>query len=231
LNTVKSISQMAHLQLSGVMTHFAMSDESDKTFANQQLSRFNECIGELRTQKILPSKSILLHACNSGGYLDLPKAHFDMVRMGILPLGVYPSQVCRRIPGLKPIMSFKTKIATVRKMEIGDAVGYGMHYRAEAPRTVAVLPMGYGTGFPRIRNKGHVLIHGKRANIIGGNAMNTIMVDITDIPETKTWDEVVVVGHQKEDEISVHDLASWDGTVSYEIMTRFSAKIPRIYIG
>jgi alanine racemase len=170
-----------------------------------------------------------MHACNTGGYLDIPKAHFDMVRMGILPLGVYPSKVCRRISGLQPVMSVKTRIAATKQIEAGDTVGYGMRYRAESPRTIAVLPIGYGDGFPRVRNTGQVLVHGKRAPIIGGNAMDAMMIDITDIPQTRLWDEVVIMGKQGEDEISVHDLAAWGGTVSYDIMTRWSVRMPRVY--
>lgn len=230
LPVIEAILQFPNLQLGGVMTHFAMSDELDKTFAFEQLRRFVEVIRPLRERRIVPSKSILLHACNTGGYLDIPAAHFDMVRMGILPLGVYPSKVCRRVPGLSPIMSVKTRIAATKEIEPGDTVGYGMRYRAESPRTIAVLPMGYGDGFPRVRNTGYVLVHGKRAPIIGGNAMDAMMIDTSDIPETRPWDEVVILGKQGSDEVSVHDLATWGGTVSYDIMTRWSVRMPRVYV-
>jgi len=226
LPAIESILSRANLQLAGLMTHFAMSDELDKTFAYEQLRRFEEVIQQLRERKI----SILLHACNSGGYLDIPKAHFDMVRMGILPLGVYPSKVCRRISGLAPVMSVKTRIAAMKEIAPGDTVGYGMRYRAESSRTIAVLPIGYGDGFPRVRNTGYVLVRGRRAPIIGGNAMDAMMIDITDIPETRLWDEVAIIGKQGGDEISVHDLAAWGGTVSYDIMTRWSVRMPRVYI-
>jgi alanine racemase len=234
LPVIEAIMQLPGLQLAGVMTHFAMSDELDKTFAYEQLRRFEEVVQQLRERKLLPNLRMqngktLLHTCNSGGYLDMPKAHFDMVRLGILPLGVYPSKVCRRIPGLAPIMSVKTRIAAIKPIEAGDTVGYGMRYRAESARTLAVLPMGYGDGFPRVRNAGFALVHGKRAPIIGGNAMDAMMVDITDIPGTQQWDEVVIIGKQGEDEITVHDLAAWGGTVSYDIMTRWSVRMPRVY--
>jgi alanine racemase len=117
----------------------------------------------------------------------------------------------------------------MKEIEPGDAVGYGMRYRAESPRLIAVLPIGYGDGFPRLRNTGYVLVHGKRAPIIGGNAMDAMMVDITDIPETRPWDEAVIMGKQGEDEISVHDLAAWVNTVSYDIMTRWNVRMPHVY--
>src|SRR5712691_5261146 len=108
------------------------------------------------------------HLCNSGGFLDLPQAHFDMVRLGILPLGVYPSAVCRRIPDIEPVMSVKARISAIQKLNPGDCVGYGMRYTAASPRRLAVLPIGYGDGFPRVRNQGCALIHGRRAPLIGG---------------------------------------------------------------
>lgn len=224
------------IALEGVMTHFAMSDELDKTFANEQLRRFKEAVGDrpstgsgdARNEKLTGK---ILHTCNTGGYLDLPHAHFDMVRVGILPLGVYPSKVCRRIEGLAPVMSVKCRIAAIKNIETGDTVGYGMRYRAESPRRIAVLPMGYGDGFPRVRNAGHVLIHGQRAPIIGGNAMDAMMIDITDLPHAQQWDEVVVMGRHGENEISVHDLAALTGTVSYEVMTKLSIRLPRLYVG
>ncbi len=228
LPVVAAVVQLDNLQLAGLMTHFAMSDELDKTFANEQLRRFEEV---LRGQKVFDQKAILRHTCNSGGYLDLPQAHGDMVRIGILPLGVYPSKVCRRLAGLLPVMSVKTRIAAIKEIEPGDTVGYGMRYRAESNRTIAVLPIGYGDGFPRLRNTGYVLIRGQRAPIIGGNAMDAMMVDITGIREPQLWDEVVVMGKQGNDEISVHDLAAWGNTVSYDIMTRWSVRMPRLYIG
>jgi len=228
-SVIEKILQLANLQLAGIMTHFAMSDELDKTFAHEQLRRFEEVTRQLRDCKILPAKSILLHTCNTGGYLDIPQTHFDMVRLGILPLGVYPSKVCRRIPDLLPIMSVKTRLAAIKQIEPGDTVGYGMRYRAESARTIAVLPIGYGDGFPRVRNTGYVLVHGERAPIIGGNAMDAMMIDITGIPATPLWDEVVIMGKQEGDEISVHDLAVWGGTVSYDIMTRWSVRMPRVH--
>lgn len=215
------------LELEGLMTHFAMSDELDKTFANEQLRRFEQVIQRAAGRQLAGK---LLHTCNTGGYLDLPQAHFDMVRLGILPLGVYPSRVCRRIPGLAPIMSVKTRIAAIKSIAAGETVGYGMRYRAESPRQIAVLPVGYGDGFPRICNKGHVLIHGQRAPIVGGTAMDAIMVDITDIPQVHQWDEVVVMGAQGNAEIRVHDLAALTGTVSYDVMTKLSIRLPRFYL-
>lgn len=226
LPLIEKAAASENLIVEGVMSHFAMSDELDKTFAFEQLERFQSVLAAMQQKDI---RVEYRHMCNTGGFLDLPQAHFDMVRLGILPLGVYPSQVCRRIPGLQPVMSVKTRIATVRELQVGDVVGYGMRYRAEARRRIAVLPIGYGDGYPRVRNQGEVLIQGKRAPVIGGNAMDAMMVDITGIPEAQPWDEVVLMGKQGEDEIDAHEIAALKGTVSYDVLAGWRGRIPRYY--
>ena len=227
LKVIEAIANIDRLKLEGVMSHFAMSDELDKTFALLQLERFEKVLSQIRQ---LGVKLKYRHMCNTGGFLDLPQAHFDLVRIGILPLGVYPSQVCRRMDGLKPVMSVKTKIAAIRELERGDYVGYGLRYQAPSKKKVAVLPVGYGDGYPRIRNEGEVLIHGERAPIIGGNAMDAMMVDVTEIPETQVWDEVVLMGKQGGEEIDVHEIAKLKRTVSYDILSGWRARLPRVYI-
>jgi alanine racemase len=221
------VCQSKSLVLEGILSHFAQSDESDKTFANLQLSRFNEVLVELEKRGI---RIPLRHLCNSGGFLDLPQARFDMVRLGILPLGVFPSSVCRRIPGIQSTMSVKARIAAIQHLQPGDSVGYGMRFTAETPRRIAVLPIGYGDGFPRVRNQGCALIHGQRAPLIGGVAMDAITVDITDIPAAQLWDVAVLMGRQGDQEISVHDVAKLKGSVSYDVLTAWRARLPRIYL-
>lgn len=215
------------LVIEGLISHFAMSDETDKTFAMLQLDRFKQVIQFLEARGIhVP----LRHICNSGGFLDLPQAHFDMVRVGILQLGVFPSQVCRRIPGIAPVMAVKARLATIQQLAPGDKVGYGLRYEAKEPRRIAVLPIGYGDGFPRLRNQGSALIHGQRAPIIGSIAMDALMVDITHIPQAKQWDEAVMMGRQGSDEITVHEVAKWKNSVSYDILVSWKFRLPRIYL-
>jgi alanine racemase len=212
------------LQLEGVMTHFAQSDETDKTFANLQFARFHEVLRTLEDKKISVKYR---HACNSGGFLDLPQAHLDMVRVGILIYGVFPSQVCRQIPGIEPVMSVKAKIAAIQKLKPGEVVGYGMRYTAASERRIAVLPIGYGDGFPRVRNEGAALIRGKRAPLIGGIAMDALMVDVTDIPEAQMWDEAVIIGRQGGEEITVRDLATLKKSVTYDVLTNWRLRLRR----
>lgn len=226
LSAIESIAHLEGLYLEGLMSHFAMSDEADKTFALLQLDRFKSVLAELEKKSFTVKYR---HMCNSGGFLDLPQAHFDMVRIGILAYGVYPSQVCRRIKGIQPVMSVKARISTIRELEIGDKVGYGMRYEATSERRIAVIPIGYGDGFPRIRNEGEVLIHGKRAPIIGGSAMDAMMIDITEILETRLWDEVVIMGKQKNEEITAHEVAHLKNSISYDILGSWNWRLPRFY--
>jgi len=224
LPLIELIGATKSLLLEGVMTHFAQSDETDKTFANLQFTRFNEVLVGMAARGVAAE---LRHACNSGGFLDLPHAHLDMVRVGILMHGIFPSSVCRRIPGIEPVMSVKACIAAIQHLKPGEAAGYGMRYTAPSPRRIAVLPIGYGDGFPRVRNQGAALIRGQRAPLIGGVAMDAVMVDITEIPEARMWDEAVVMGRQGGEEITVHDLAALKNSVSYDVLTNWRLRLRR----
>jgi alanine racemase len=221
------IAESKGLDLEGVMSHFAMSDELDKTFANLQRARFEEALDGMARRGIVPR---IRHISNSGGFVDLHEARYEMVRVGILPVGVYPSKVCRRLPGMAPVMSVKTRIVHIQNLQAGDKVGYGMRYTAPDARRIAVLPIGYGDGFPRVRNEGAVLIAGKRAPLVGGTSMDATTVDITDIPEAKLWDEVVVMGAQGGEMIDVNEVAALKKSVSYDILTNWRHRLKRVYV-
>lgn len=224
LPLVEKVVAEKSLLLEGVMTHFSQSDETDKTFASLQFARFSEVLRATEQQKISVK---LRHACNSGGFLDLPHAHLDMVRVGILLYGVFPSQVCRKIEGIEPVMSVKAKIAAIQKLKPGEVVGYGMRYTAASERRIAILPIGYGDGFPRVRNEGCALIHGRRAPLLGGIAMDALMVDITDIPQAQMWDEAVLMGRQGQEEITVRDIAKLKNSVTYDVLTNWRLRLRR----
>jgi alanine racemase len=127
-------------------------------------------------------------------------------------------------------MSVKARIAAIQKIKTGEVVGYGMRYTAPCPRRIAVLPIGYGDGFPRVRNEGGALIRGRRAPLIGGIAMDALMVDITEIPEAQVWDEAVIMGRQGGEEITVHDMAKLKNSVSYDVLTSWRLRLRRKYV-
>ena len=124
-------------------------------------------------------------------------------------------------------MSVKAKIAAIQKLKTGEVVGYGMRYTAQSERRIAILPIGYGDGFPRVRNEGFALIHGRRAPIIGGIAMDALMVDITDIPQAQMWDEAVLMCRQGNDEITVRDIAKLKNSVTYDVLTNWRLRLRR----
>ncbi len=216
------------LEWEGVSSHFAMSDEADKTFALLQLERYQGALQSLTEAGLRPR---FQHLGNSGGLLDLPAAHFNLARPGILALGVFPSRVCRRIPGIAPVMSVKARLVSVRRLQPGDPCGYGLRYHAPTPRRIGIVPVGYGDGFPRLRNTGEVLVHGRRAPLLGSVAMDAFAVDLTDIPDAQLWDEVVLQGRQGGEEITAQDLARWKGSVSYDILVGWRSRLPRVCVG
>lgn len=225
---IPALAKLRHLEWAGVLSHFAQSDETDKTFAREQTARFHGVLSRLNQEGIFPA---IRHLCNSGGFLDLPEAHLDMVRVGLLGMGVYPSNVCRRLNGLLPVLSVKSRLSAIQHLETGDTVGYGMRYRAENQRRIGVVPLGYGDGFPRVRNEGAVLICGRRAPLVGGVAMDAFMVDVTDIPGADIGSEVVIQGCQGEQEITVHEIAALKKSVSYDILVGWRSRLPRVYRG
>jgi alanine racemase len=188
------------------------------------MARFDEVMALVRQHQVpMPMQ----HLCNSGGYLDLPNAHRDMVRVGILMYGIFPSTVCRRLEGIQPVMAIKARIAAIQKLLPGEHVGYGMRYTATTPRRIAVLPIGYGDGFPRVRNQGHALVHSQRAPIVGGIAMDALMVDVTDIPQAQMWDEAVLMGEQGSDIITARDVAQLKNSVTYDVLAGWRLRLRR----
>jgi len=227
-NWSRQLAELPGLQFAGALSHFAQSDELEKGFARTQLARFEQCLADLRTAGIAPQR---IHHCNSGGFLDLPDAHFDLVRVGLLAQGVFPSSVCRRLPGLRPVLAVKARITAVQELQPGDTVGYGMRWKAERPSRIGVLSLGYGDGYPRLRNEGSVIVHGRLLPIVGGVTMDALMVDLTDLPMAEVGDEAVVLGTQGELEITAHELAALKRSVSYEVLTGWRARLPRVYLG
>ena len=223
----EKILSVPYLELEGIMTHFAQSDELDKTYAKLQATRFQKVLRILEKKNILPK---YIHCCNTGGYLDLPDYYYSAVRVGILNTGVYPSRVCKRIFGIAPVMNIKTRVAHIKIIKTGEKVGYGMNYTATEDTKVAVLPIGYGDGFPRLKNQGRVLLCGQFAYIIGGVSMDTTMIKIQNIPQAKVGDEVVILGKQKEKEITINDLSEWYSSVVYHQFTSWSCRVKRIII-
>ncbi len=223
-----SLRSIPHLDWVGAMSHFANSDGLDKSFPLLQLSRFQTVRRQFEEKKItIP----LWHICNSGGTLDLPEARQNMVRVGLMLYGYYPSTDVQKPLDLKPAFSLKSSVVTERNLNRGDSLGYGRRYMAEQPERIGVLPLGYADGYDRkLRNRGQVLWAGQRLPIIGGLCMDACFVHLTDVPDCTEGSEVTVIGHDGDDVITPHDVAGWAESVSYEVMARLGKRLPRVYM-
>ena len=213
----------------GLFTHFAKADEKDKKATDIQIKKFRTFVDMLSRRGVtIP----ILHCSNSAGILDLKKANFHMVRAGISIYGLYPSiEVSTEPVRLKPAMELKSTISYIKKIEPGTSISYGGTFTAVQEMTIATIPVGYGDGYPRnLSGKGEVLIRGQRAKILGRICMDQFMVDISSIQEAEEEDEVVLVGTQGNEQITVEELAERCGGFHYEILCDISKRVPRVYL-
>lgn len=229
LKEIKDISKLPNVVLEGIFTHFAAADSLDKSYTKQQYEKFKFICDKLKENNI---KINICHCANSATIIDLPQYHQNMVRAGIILYGLYPSkEVNIKNINLKPIMSFKCKVAHIKKIKKGDSISYGRKFIADKDYKIATLPIGYADGYTRLLSgKAQVLIHGHRANILGNICMDQCMVDISNIPNVKKGDEVVIFGNQGKECISVDELAERIGTINYEIVCMIARRVPRVYI-
>lgn len=229
IEVILEIAKLPNLKIEGLFTHFARSDEADKTSAWGQLARYQDFLEKLSAAGIrIPLK----HCSNSAGIIDLPEANMDAVRPGISIYGIYPSSEVKKekVP-LKPVMQLKSHIVYIKELEAGIPVSYGGTFVTEKKTKVATIPVGYGDGYPRsLSGKGWVLIHGKKAPILGRVCMDQFMVDISDIDEARELDEVTLFGESEGAILPVEDLSSICGRFPYEFVCDIGKRIPRIYV-
>jgi alanine racemase len=225
----EKIAGLPSVPLAGLMTHFAESEAEDPAFAREQLARFAEVTRELRGAGIAVP---LRHAANSGALLHLPEARLDLVRPGIMLYGYHPRGRQPAVdPGLRPALRLRTAISQIQNVTRGESVSYGRTFVAPRDLRVATLPVGYADGVGRLlSNRGQVLIRGRRVALIGRVCMDMIMVDVTDLPEVRLGDEAVLIGRQGAEEISADEVAEAQGTISYEVLSRISPRVPRVYL-
>ena len=209
------------VHLTGAFTHFADADGADAAFTQEQFQRFEALTA------LLP-RGIVRHAANSAAIHRYAATHLDMVRMGISMYGYAP--VPESLP-LLPVMRWYTEVTYVKELSAGDTVSYGRTFRADKPMRVATVAVGYGDGYHRaISGRGAVLIGGKRAPILGRVCMDQLMADVTHIPGVKAGDQVVLLGEQGGERITAEELASWAGTISYEVLLAPTSRVPRVWL-
>jgi len=224
---IREIINLPGIHITSAFSHFPKGDAKDMSFARLQTERLLAVKQELETHDIhIP----VWHTCNSGGTLNLLAAHFDMVRVGLMNYGYFPSEDVPRPFRLEPAIKVKTRVAVTRWIKKGDTVGYGRRFLAEQDERIAVLPMGYSDGYPRkLSQVGQVLWNGHRLPIIGGLCMDAFFVKITDYSDIKVGDEFILMGKSGDEEIDPHDIAKLAGTVSYDIISNLGRRLPRVY--
>jgi len=214
------------LEIGGLFTHMSDADADDLGYTRWQLAQFEGVLVALRAEGLLPP---LIHAANSACALRLADSHYNMARIGIALYGLAPSPHAPLPADFRPALSFKCQIAQVKELPAGSYVSYGRAYRAERPTRIAVIPVGYADGFRRApAHWGEVLVRGRRAPIVGRVCMDQTMLDVTDIPGVRQGDEVVLIGAQGDERITVDEVAARLGTINYEVVSEILARVPRV---
>ena len=206
----------------------ATADMIENQGAIKQQKRFHETTKRLSEAGCCPP---ICHCANSAAGIWMTDAPGNLFRIGISLYGYYPSdEVTKDIVALTPALTLKSEIAYIKTVPAGTAIGYGATFVTDHPTVVATIPIGYGDGYPRaLSNKGSVLIHGKRAPILGRICMDQTMVDITDIPEATEGDEVIIIGKSKDEELSAEEVSALAGSFNYELLCDLGKRIPRVY--
>lgn len=221
------ICKLPNIEAEGIFSHFATADEKDLSKAIAQRDLFKSFVSKLEDKGIsIPIK----HMNNSAGIMNFDE-YFDMCRMGIVLYGLYPSEdVDKSKLSIKPVLTWKTRISYIKTLEAGREISYGGTYTTTEPKIIATVPVGYADGYPRcLSNKGRVLVNGQYASIVGRVCMDQMMIDITDIDGVEVADEVVLIGEQGGNSLSMEEVAENAYSFNYELTCRFARRIPRVY--
>ncbi len=223
----EKISKLPNIKAEGIFSHLATADEKNLNKAKMQIKLFDEFTEKLRCRGISLG---IKHINNSAGIINFSNS-YDMVRCGIITYGLYPSgDVTKDIVDLKPVMSWYSIVTCIKELEKGAEVSYGGTFKVEKKTKIAVVAVGYADGYPRcLSNKGHVIINGKYAPILGRVCMDQIIVDISDIPDVKIETKVTLIGSDRESSISMEDIGNTAHSFNYEQACRISRRVPRIY--
>lgn len=223
------IADLPHIELEGMFTHFSCADQEDKTYCLMQMEKYDKMTALLAERGVtIP----LRHICNSAGIMEFDDHRFEMVRSGIITYGIYPSEeVKKERLDLIPALSWKSHVIHVKEVGPGIGVSYGATYVTEKPMTrIATVSAGYADGYPRaLSNQGCVLIHGKKAPIIGRICMDQMMVDVTDIPDVQVEDVVTLVGTDGDETITIEEIANPAARFDYEMLCDISSRVTRVY--
>ena len=225
---VAKISELPNLKIRGLTSHMAVADETDKTYTYHQAEQFNEFYDRLKAAGIdIPLRTI----GNSATLMDTPEFAYDLVRPGIINYGRYPSEeVDKSALDLLPVMSVKGTISHLKEVPEGFYVSYGRKYRSNAPAKIATIALGYADGYPRpYSQSGKMIVNGVVCPIAGNICMDQCMIDVTEVPDVKIGDEVIIMGTDGVNEITPEYIAEATGTINYEVLCAFGQRLPKVY--
>ncbi|TSC91272.1 MAG: alanine racemase [Candidatus Berkelbacteria bacterium Licking1014_96] len=221
-----------NIEIEGIWSHFADSgSRENKKYTQEQIKKFSNIVDQIEKDGIQIKYK---HLCNSAGAINYPEARFNLVRTGIIIYGIFPSEYIKKKYqkkiNVKPALSFKTKIVSLRDLPKGERIGYGLAYRLKKNSKIAVLPVGYKDGYGRsLSNIGEVIVRGRRCPIVGRICMRMMMVDVSSVSRVKLNDEVILLGGDGRVRIEADEVAEKMDTIPYEILARIAESVPRIY--
>ena len=226
---IKKIQALENFKIKGLFSHMSTADALDKTFSRQQEEKYNKFYSVLTSAGInIPMKTL----ANSASVMEIPSVYFDACRPGIILYGCYPSdEVDKNELAIKPVMSVKANIVHLKDVPEGFSVGYGRKFISTRPSKIATLALGYADGYPRPYSQyAKVIVNGHIAPIAGNICMDQCMVDVTDVPDVKVGDEVIIMGTDGTHTILADDIARATGTINYEIVCAFGQRLPKVYV-
>lgn len=231
LKEASSCCSLEGLDINGIFTHFPVADSSNPKDREATLSQYQLFINAVEAIEKSGIKFKIRHCCNSAASMALKDASLEMVREGIAMYGLSPSNDMKGILPLKPAMALKTVVTNVKNFEKGRCVSYGQTFTADKDMRIATVGIGYADGYPRqLSNRGYMLLHSRKAPIVGRICMDQLMLDVTDIADVHIGDTVTVFGKDGGEELSVDTLSDMCGTINYELVCLIGKRVPRVYI-
>ncbi len=223
---LRAMRRFPKIEAEGILSHFSMTDE-EKEFTQEQWRAFQRAVAIAQELGISCHS---LHMASSATLTAFPAYCAGLVRPGIMLYGSYPAPTFRSLIPLKPVMTLKTRIHFLKSVPSGTRISYGGTFTARRQSLIATLPIGYADGYSRhLSNQGEVLIHGKRAPVVGKVCMDFVMVDVTDIPHVSLGDEAILMGKQGKELITPEEIAEKINSISYEVLCLIGKRVPRVY--
>ncbi len=221
------IRESPQLKLEGLMSHLACGEEPSCQFTEDQLRQFDEALGALRKAGFRPR---FAHLANSAAAILAPKTHYNLVRPGLALYGVYPCQEAQKRIRLKPVMTLKARILSLKDVSPGEGIGYGPLYFASKPMKIALVPVGYADGYLRaLSNHGFAFLRGRRVPVVGAVSMRLLSLEVTEVPEAKIGDEVILLGGPNR-EVPAEELAARAGLIPYELLCLLGRENFKIFL-